>query len=73
MFQLLFDQVVTLNLIGERCQWIKVTMSVIDDIAGKIDLVLFFGLGLFDNFLLNAISSAAYTEGTGSDRGWRIV
>jgi hypothetical protein len=48
-------------------------MSVIDDIAGKIDLVLFFGLGLFDNFLLNAISSAAYTEGTGSDRGWRIV
>jgi hypothetical protein len=48
-------------------------MSEIDDIAGKIDSVFFFGLGVFDDFLFNVISSAAYAEGTGSDLGWCIV
>jgi hypothetical protein len=45
-------------------------MSAINNITGKVNLVLFFGLGLFDIFLFNTISSIAYAEGTGSDRGW---
>jgi hypothetical protein len=44
-----------------------VAASAVDDIAGKVDLVLFFGLSLFEDLLFNAIPSAAYNKGTGSD------
>jgi hypothetical protein len=67
MFQLLFDQVIALNLVGEGCLRIKVAMSVINDITGKVDFVLLFGWGLFDNFFFNTISSVAYAKGTCSD------
>jgi hypothetical protein len=50
-----------------------VTIRLINNITGEVELILFFGLYFFRDLLFDAISSSLYSENASFDRDYIVV